>query len=88
MSKSKHLTKKQLGVIEEIFSGELTVQQILSKNKISRTLFNNWLSDETFNEHFEKSIVAAYLQSSAYLARYAELAASKLVQLTDSKCMP
>ena len=85
MANSKHLTKKQLAVIEEMFSGELSEQQILSKYKVSRTLFNNWLGDETFIENFDKRIIAAYLQSSAYLARYAELAASKLVNLTDSK---
>ena len=85
MAKSKHLTKRQLTVIEELFSDELTEQQVLNKYRVSRTLFNKWLSDETFTEHFDKCIVAAYRQSTAYLARYAELAASKLVQLTNSK---
>ena len=84
MAKSKHLTKRQLAVIEELFSDELTEQQVLNKYKVSRTLFNKWLSDETFIEHFDKCIVAAYRQSIAYLARYAELAASKLVRLTES----
>jgi len=84
MSKPKRLTKKQLAVIDEIFNGELTEQQILNKYEISRTIFNNWLSDKTFTEHFDKRVAAAYLQSSAYLARYAALAASKLVHLTES----
>ena len=84
MSQFKRLTKKQLSVIDEIFNGELTEQQILNKYKISRTIFNNWLGDKTFTEHFDKRVAAAYLHSSAYLARYAELAASKLVRLIES----
>ena len=84
MAKSKQLTKRQLAVIEELFSDELTEQQVLNKYKVSRTLFNKWLSNETFTEHFDKCIIAAYRQSTAYLARYAGLAASKLVRLTES----
>jgi len=84
MAKSKHLTKRQLAVIDEIFNGELSEQQVLNKYKVSRILFNRWLGDETFIEYFDKRIAATYLQSSAYLARYAELAASKLVRLTES----
>ena len=85
MANSKHLTKRQLAVIEELFSDELTEQQVLNKYKVSRTLFNKWLNDDTFIEYFDKCIVAAYRQSTAYLARYAGIAASKLVHLTESK---
>jgi hypothetical protein len=84
MSGSKKLTNRQLAVIEELFAGRLEEHEILEKYKLSRRLYNKWWSDETFNEHFERCINEAYRQSAVLIARYAPVAAAKLVQLTSS----
>jgi len=84
MSKRKQLTKRQLAVIEDLFAGELDEQAILDKHKINRNVYNRWLADEHFTEQFNERIARAYRQSELIIARYAPLAAAKLVQLTES----
>jgi len=80
----KKLTKKQLAVLDELFLGELDEQQVLDKYKVSRAVYYRWLGDDDFAEQFDRRIAAAYRQSAALVARYATLAAVKLVNLTDS----
>lgn len=83
MAKRKKLSKKQLAVIEDLFSGELDEQTVLDKHQISRYLYNKWLADERFTEQFDERIARSYRQSRLIIARYAPLAAAKLVQLTE-----
>lgn len=85
MDKRKKLTKKQFAVIEDLFAGELDEQAVLDKHKVSRSLYNRWLADERFAEQFNERIGRAYRQSELIIARYAPLAAAKLVQLTESE---
>ena len=85
MAKEKHLSNRQLAVIADMFAGELAEQDVLDKHRVSSQLYNKWLSDEAFAEQFDKRIAASYRRSAAMLARYAPLAAAKLVQLTDSE---
>jgi len=85
MGKRKNLTKKQLAVIEDLFAGELDEQAVLDKHKVSRNLYNRWLADERFAELFKERSARAYRQSELIIARYAPLAAAKLVQLTASE---
>ena len=84
MPGAKQLTKKQLDVIEDLFAGELDEQAILDKYKLSRKLYNQWRNDDSFAEQFEKRITDAYRQSDVLIARYAPVAAAKLIQLTES----
>jgi hypothetical protein len=84
MPGAKQLTKKQLAVIEDLFAGELDEQAILDKYKLSRKLYNKWQNDDDFTEQFEKRIADAYRQSAVLTARYAPVAAAKLIQLTES----
>jgi len=84
MNKKKGLTKRQLAVIDDLFAGELDEQAVLDKHKISRNLYNKWLADEHFAEQFNERIARAYRQSEFIIARYAPLAAAKLVALTES----
>ena len=84
MPGAKQLTKKQLAVIEDLFAGELDEQAILDKYRLSRKLYNQWRNDDSFAEQFEKRITDAYRQSDALIARYAPVAAAKLIQLTES----
>jgi len=80
----KKLSTKQLAVIEDLFSGELDESAILQKHQISRNLLNRWLADEAFKKQFDERVESAYRQSELIIARYAPLAAAKLVQLTES----
>ena len=84
MHEAKRLTKRQLDVIEDLFVGQLDEQEILDNYKLSRKLYNKWQNDDTFKEHFDKRIADAYRQSTVLIARYAPVAAAKLIQLTES----
>jgi len=68
-----------------MFSGELDEQAVLDKHKVSRNLYNRWLDDGLFVSEFDHRIISAHRQSAALIARYAPLAAAKLVQLTESE---
>ena len=84
MAGKKQLSKKQLAVMEDLFSGELDEQAVLDKHKVRRSIYNRWLADGDFVEEFDRRIASAHRQSAALIARYAPLAAAKLVQLTES----
>jgi ABC-type proline/glycine betaine transport system substrate-binding protein len=84
MSGLKKLTNRQLAVIDDLFAGRLEEQEILDKYKLSRRLYDKWLNDNTFNGQFQKRINEAYRQSTVLIARYAPMAAAKLIQLTNS----
>ncbi len=85
MVKRKKLSKKQLAVIDDLFSGELEEQAVLEKHKVSRNVYNGWLADGLFSSEFDRRIMSAHRQSAALIAKYAPLAAAKLVQLTESE---
>jgi hypothetical protein len=85
MGKASKLSKLQHAVIEDIFGGESDEQAVLDKHGVGRSLFNKWLADAQFARQFEEQIASAYRQSEIILARYAPLAAAKLVQLTESE---
>ena len=85
MARKKRLSKKQLAVIEDLFSGELDEQAVLDKHKVSRNVYNRWLADENFCAEFDRRIDSAKRQGELIIAKYASLAAAKLVQLTESK---
>ena len=84
MAKAKQLTKRQLAVLADLFAGELNEQAVLDRHKVSSKLYNRWLADEQFADEFDRRIASAYRQSEFIIARYAPLAAAKLVQLTES----
>jgi hypothetical protein len=79
----KRLSKRQLAVIEDLFAGELDEQTILDKYNVSKTLYNRWLADDRFIEQFNERVYRAFRQGQLIIARYAPLAAARLVQLTD-----
>ena len=85
MAKRTKLSKKQLAVMEDLFSGELDEQAVRDKHEVSRSVYNRWLADGDFVEEFDRRIASAHRQSAALIARYAPLAAAKLVQLTESE---
>jgi hypothetical protein len=85
MAEHKRLSKRQFAVIEDLFRGELDESAVLRKHKVSRITYNKWLADEFFKRQFDERVESAYRQSELIIARYAPLAAAKLVQLTESE---
>lgn len=85
MAKTKKLSKKQLAVIEDLFNGELDEQAVLDKHNVSRNLFIRWQGDENFIGQWDRRIAAGHHQSAALIAKFAPLAAAKLVRLTESE---
>jgi hypothetical protein len=81
----KKLSKKQLAVIDDVFGGELDEQAVLEKHKVNRNIYNRWLADVLFVSEFDNKIISAHRQSVVLIAKYAPLAAAKLVQLTESE---
>ncbi len=82
---SRKPSKKQLAVLDDLFSSELTEQQILEKHRVSQTLFNRWRSDETFITEFDRRIELLNRNSKLLIAKYSSLAAAKLIALTESE---
>jgi len=85
MGKRKQLSKRQLAVIDDLFGDQLDEQAVLDKHKLSRNVYNKWLADELFVQQFNQRVASAHRQSELIIARYAPLAAAKLVQLTGSE---
>ncbi len=85
MGDRKRLSKKQLAVIDDLFSCELDEQAILDKYKIKRSTYNQWLAGENFEAELTRRIKTIKLMSEVLIARYSIVAAAKLVQLTESE---
>jgi hypothetical protein len=85
MSNRKRLTKRQRAVLDDMFDGELDEQAILAKHKLKAQKFARWLTEGPFAKQFDRRLESARRQCELILARYAPLAAGKLVQLTESK---
>lgn len=83
MSESKRLSRRQLAVIDDLFTTEMDEQEVLDKHNVSAALYDRWLTDERFCEYFERRVTRAYREAHVVLARYARLAATKLVHLAN-----
>ncbi|MGA2323327.1 MAG: hypothetical protein ABSG22_05720 [Sedimentisphaerales bacterium] len=82
MLKSKYLTKKQKGVLEDLFSGPLTVQEVLEKWKVTRRTYFRWHAQEFFSSEFKRLLNLVHSESELICARYSAEVAMKLVSLT------
>jgi hypothetical protein len=81
----KKLSKRQSAVLDELFNGEQTTEQILEKNGVNQQLYNKWHSEPAFIEEFERRIEQLHRHSRLLIARYSSLAAARLVSLTESE---
>ena len=84
MAKRKQLSKKQLAVIEDMFSSNLDEQAVLDKHKVRRNTYDKWLEDKLFAERFKQYVNGLKRRSELLMAKYSCLAAAKLVELTAS----
>ena len=85
MESKRRLTGKQLAVIDDLFSGQFDEQAVLEKHKVSRRVYNKWQGEKLFAMELSGRMDSAQRQSGLIIARYASLAAAKLVQLTESE---
>lgn len=81
----KQLTRKQFAVIDDLFSGELDEQQVFEKHRINKRVYDKWLTEENFAGEFDRRIKSAHRRGELIIARFANVAAAKLVQLTESE---
>jgi hypothetical protein len=79
------LNKRQIAVLDDLFAGQLDEQAVLDKYKVSRRLYDKWQGCESFAAEYSRRIAALDRHSGLIIARYASMAAAKLVQLTDSE---
>ena len=84
MTRAKPLNAKQLAVIDDLFEGSMEESDILKKHNVSRKLYDRWLVDEGFNDYLDRRMVWEYRRCEFMLARYARVAASNLVRLTNA----
>lgn len=85
MGKRKYLNQKQLAVLEDLFNSELDEQGVLDKHKVRRSTYDRWLADKLFSEYFRQHVNGLKRRSELLMAKYGCLAASKLVELTESE---
>ncbi len=84
MQNKSKLTKKQLAVIDAVFTSDEDETDILEKHRVGLSQYNKWLADENFKAEFARRIEWLNLKSQALIARYTSLAAAKLIELTES----
>jgi histone H3/H4 len=85
LTKPKYLTKRQKGVLEDLFSGVLNEQEILEKWKVRRRTYHKWHGQEFFAAEFKRLLKLAQSQSELIFARYAADVAAKLVSLAGTE---
>lgn len=85
MGNKKQLSKRQLAVIDDLFSGELDEQSVLARHKVSRRLYERWQSEQDFADEFSRRIAALNRRGEFIIAGYVSPAAAKLIQLTESE---
>ena len=81
----KQLDKRQQRVIDDLFSSGLDEAGVLAKHGVSRHVFRKWVTEKVFVDEIRFRTEYAQQQSRLIIARYAPLAAAKLVQLTESE---
>jgi len=82
---STKLTARQLSVIDDLFAGELEEQQVFEKHRINKRVYDKWLTEENFANEFDRRIRSAHRRGELVIARFANVAATKLVELTTSE---
>jgi hypothetical protein len=81
---NRKLSKRQREVLDSLFGGSETVEQVLERHEVSAELFADWQGQKDFAEQVEARILRLGLESRLLIARYAAVAAARLVSLTES----
>lgn len=83
--KTKKISSRQMRVLDGLFTGELTLNEVLKKCRVSQITYYDWLSDSMFMSAFDKRIDSARAVMLATLAAYSQAALLSLVNLTRSE---
>jgi len=83
--KTQKLSKRQINVLNAMFSGDLTLNDILKSCRVSQITYYEWLSDSFFMAAFDKRIDSARAVLTSTLAAYSQAALLSLVNLTRSE---
>lgn len=83
--KTKKLSKRQINVLNGLFSGELTLNEILKSCRVSQITYYDWLSDPFFMSAFDKRIDSGRAVLTSTLSAYSQAALLALVNLTRSQ---
>jgi hypothetical protein len=84
MARQKHLSQRQLTVLDDLFNSDLDEQAVLDKHKVRRSTYDRWLADELFVKRFKRYVNGLKRRSELLMAKYSCFAAAKLVELTAS----
>ena len=83
--KTQKLSKRQINVLNAMFSGDLTLNDILKSCRVSQITYYEWLSDPFFMSAFDKRIDSAKAVLTSTLSAYSQAALLALVNLTRSE---
>lgn len=83
--KTKKLSSRQINVLDGLFTGELTLNEILKKCRVSQITYYDWLSDPFFMSAFDKRIDSGRTVLTSTLSAYSQAALLALVNLTRSE---
>ena len=83
--KTQKLSKRQINVLNAMFSGDLTLNDILKSCRVSQITYYEWLSNSFFMAAFDKRIDSARAVLTSTLAAYSQAALLSLVNLTRSE---
>jgi hypothetical protein len=81
----KGVSKRQRMMLDDLFGGVSSEEEIIEKHKIRRRIYERWLADENFVTEFQRRLQNAYRQGELFIARYSSVAAVKLIELIESK---
>ena len=56
MRRVKRLTVRQLAFLGDLFAGKMSEEKVLEKHRVSRRLYNKWLTEPAFAEQFDRRI--------------------------------
>jgi hypothetical protein len=75
-----------MGFVADLFSEKANyhIDEIKEKYKIGETEFQYWIKDKRFIKEIRRRVRWAYLRSEIMVARFAQIAATKLIELTGS----
>ncbi len=85
MPKVKQLSQKQLEVIEGLFEERLNEDVVLKRRRVTRRTYRRWHTQKNFVAEYKRRLKQAKLEGERIMAKYSSVAASKLVELTQSK---
>ncbi len=83
--KTKKISSRQINVLDGLFTGELTLNEVLKKCRVSQITYYDWLSDSLFMSAFDKRVDSARAVLTSTLAAYSQTALLSLVNLTRSE---